>query len=89
MESCFSTHTPRSIPTRQQPVSSPGTTSEKEAAISSRSTPGDDGDKPKVASWRCYAASQRDLGVLGPWGNAPNGSSRAEGPERLADIALS
>lgn len=50
---------------------------------------GDDGDKPKVASWRCCAAPQRELGVLGPWGNARNGSSRADGPERLADTALS
>lgn len=41
---------------------------------------------PKVASWQCCAAPQRELGVLGLWGNAPNGSSRTEGSERLASL---
>lgn len=58
----------------------------KKAAISSRSTTVMTATSPKVASWQCCAAPQRELGVLGLWGNAPNRSSRTEGPERLASL---
>lgn len=58
----------------------------KEAAISSRFDDGDDGDKPKSGELAVLCCPPERAGRSGPLGNAPNGSSRAKGPERLASL---